>query len=87
MIDETRNDRIPRDTTEPSQRDVLARLAARGIRTIEIRLQPGSCLVCSQTSEGGRHPISHAPALPVRGCRRGTCRCRYVGIPPAERIV
>jgi len=56
----------------------LERMRRQGVRSIVVRLQEGACAACAVASEGGRHPIGFAPRLPVRGCRRPPCRCRYV---------
>jgi hypothetical protein len=71
-----------RGPVDRRQAAALAAFAKRGIRSIEIRLQPDSCLACQQASEGGRHPITRAPTLPVWGCQQQPCRSTYVGVPP-----
>jgi hypothetical protein len=69
-----------RNTVEVRKRqDILRSYVELGIKAVGIRSVAGACPTCVAAGRKRYRPRT-APPLPVAGCSRDVCRCRYVPI-------
>ncbi len=61
------------------RQDILRSYVELGIKAVEIRPVATACPTCV-TAGSKRYRPRKAPPLPVAGCTRDVCRCRYVPI-------
>jgi hypothetical protein len=58
---------------------------ARSGALVRIVTEGGACEVCRDMANRTYIP-SEVPRLPVRGCRREPCRCRFVAVDPESKL-
>ncbi|RMF35800.1 MAG: hypothetical protein D6759_04375 [Chloroflexi bacterium] len=63
-----------------NQEEMLAQIQEEGL-LVRMVVHPGACPVCKQFTGKVYFP-DEAPSLPIKGCMRGACRCRYGAFDP-----
>lgn len=61
--------------------ELLSDLRRMGIVEVRVSAQPDACAACWRYA-GRLLVIDEAPAIPIPGCSRDTCRCDYEPILP-----